>query len=121
MIIVTMIIGLLSGLTAAMGLGGGFVLLIYLTVFAGMDQLQAQGINLLFFLPIAILSIVIHLKNKLIDFQPLIPSIIFGAIGVFIGALLAFHLPVFWLSKFFAVFILVIGLKETFFSKKQNK
>ena len=44
------IIGLLSGAAASMGFGGGFVLIIYLTVFLNIDQITAQGVNLLFFL-----------------------------------------------------------------------
>ena len=40
--------GLLSGIIGAMGLGGGAVLIIYLSVFTDMPQLKSQGINLLF-------------------------------------------------------------------------
>ena len=43
--------GLLSGIIGAMGLGGGAVLIIYLSVFTDMPQLKSQGINLLFFYP----------------------------------------------------------------------
>ena len=41
--------GLFSGIIGGMGLGGGAVLIIYLTVFKNTEQLRAQGINLLFF------------------------------------------------------------------------
>ena len=54
------IIGLLSGVAASMGFGGGFVLIIYLTVFLNIDQITAQGVNLLFFLPVALVSIIIE-------------------------------------------------------------
>lgn len=47
------IVAFLTGITASMGLGGGFILVIYLTIFAQMPQLAAQGVNLIFFLPIA--------------------------------------------------------------------
>ena len=36
--------GLLSGIIGAMGLGGGAVLIIYLSVFTDMPQLKSQGI-----------------------------------------------------------------------------
>ena len=42
--------GALSGVIGALGMGGGGVLIIFLSAFAGLDQLKAQGINLLFFL-----------------------------------------------------------------------
>ena len=63
------IIGLLSGAAASMGFGGGFVLIIYLTVFLNIDQITAQGVNLLFFLPVALVSIIIHQKNRLIKWK----------------------------------------------------
>ena len=56
------LVGMLTGATASMGLGGGFIQLVYLSVFTEIPQDIAQGINLLFFLPIALLSLVIHLS-----------------------------------------------------------
>ena len=63
------LVGILTGATASMGLGGGFILLVYLSVFTEIPQDIAQGINLLFFLPIALLSLIIHIKNKLTDLK----------------------------------------------------
>ena len=45
----------LTGILASLGLGGGMILILYLTIFAGMAQFEAQGINLIFFIPIALL------------------------------------------------------------------
>lgn len=45
--------GGVTGVLSAFGIGGGSLLLIYLTSFAALDQHQAQGINLLYFLPAA--------------------------------------------------------------------
>ena len=61
------IVAFLTGITASMGLGGGFILVIYLTIFAQMPQLAAQGVNLIFFLPIAAFSLIFHIKNKMIE------------------------------------------------------
>ena len=66
-IVVLALAGLLSGICASMGLGGGFVLLVYLTLFTQLSQLDAQLTNLVFFLPIAVLSVILHLKNQLIE------------------------------------------------------
>lgn len=118
--IISLIVGLLSGVAASMGLGGGFVFLLYLTVIANVEQVQAQGMNLIFFLPIAVLSIIMHMKNGLIEKKPILPAIIFGALGVGIGAFFAFLFEAYWLSKIFAVFILGLGIKELF-AKKKNK
>lgn len=118
--IIELIIGLLAGVTASMGLGGGFVLMIYLSTIAGVDQIDAQGINLIFFLPIALVSIIMHIKNKLIDKKPLCPVIGFGLLGACIGALIAFLFPVQWISKLFAIILLILGLKELFHKKTKH-
>ena len=54
--IATIIAAFFAAVLGSLGMGGGGVLLIYLTVFQNMAQLDAQGMNLLFFLPIAALS-----------------------------------------------------------------
>ena len=66
-LLITGVVSLLSGVAASMGLGGGFILLVYLTVFGDMPQMEAQWINLIFFLPIGGLALFFHIKNRLID------------------------------------------------------
>ena len=70
--IIALLAGLLSGIIGAMGLGGGAVLIIYLTLFAETKQLQAQGINLLFFIPIALVAVLIYSKKKQIKWKTVV-------------------------------------------------
>lgn len=104
-----------------MGLGGGFVLLIYLTAFAGMPQMEAQWVNLIFFLPIGALSLWLHKKNNLIVKEAIFPSILTGIAGVAAGVTAAKFLGNERLTKIFAVFLLFIGLKELFFRDKKDE
>ena len=60
--------GALGGLIGGMGMGGGTILIPLLTLFLNVPQLQAQTINLISFIPMAIVSLIIHIKNKLVDF-----------------------------------------------------
>ena len=117
--------GFFSGLTASMGLGGGFVLLICLTGFMGVPQTEAQWINLIFFLPIASLSLFFHQKNGLPRTNRLLPSVLGGLIGAMLGVSGARLLGDANLSKLFAVFLAVIGLRELLgsfsFGRKQKK
>lgn len=112
MTLLTMIAAFLTGLLASLGVGGGMVLIIWLTAVMGMSQLEAQGINLLFFLPIALLSVMIHRKNGLISFKELVPSVLTGILGAAAGSFAAKLMGSVILGKIFAVFILVIGVKE---------
>ena len=114
-------VSFLSGAMAAMGLGGGMILTVYLTVFAGMSQLAAQGINLVFFLPIAAVSLVFHMRNHLTELKKAAPMIISGAASSIVFSLLAVYIKSEYLSKAFGVFLIVIGVKILFEKKKQAK
>ena len=82
--------GMLSGIIGSMGMGGGTVLIPFLTIFLSVGQTVAQGYNLLAFLPMAIIAIFIHLKNNLIKFDiHIFLLIIFGCIFSVIGAYFA--------------------------------
>ena len=84
-----LIAGVVSGVIAGMGMGGGTLLIPILTIFLNLEQRLAQGINLIVFVPMSIFAIIIHCKNKLIDFRigiPIIFSGIFASVG---GSLLA--------------------------------
>ena len=108
------IVAFLTGIAASMGLGGGMILIIYLTIFTTLPQIQAQGINLIFFLPIATISLIIHTYNKLVQWKKIIPAIICGSIGVYIGCLIACNISSLLLTRLFAIFIILIGVKEIF-------
>lgn len=111
----------LTGIFASMGLGGGMVLIVYLTVFAGFSQLVAQGINLVFFIPIAIISLVLHTKNKLVEWKKAVPAVLWGTAAVVISAWLANRIEQSLLSKAFGIFLILMGLKELFFKSEKHK
>ena len=110
----------LTGIFASLGVGGGMILILFLTIFEDADQITAQGINLIYFIPIAILSVIIHTKNKLIEWKKIIPAIITGVAGAIAGTYIAQFIGSPMLSKIFGVFILVIGLKEMFYKPKRH-
>ncbi len=110
--------GLLSGIIGGMGLGGGAVLIIYLTVFADTEQLKAQGINLLFFIPIAITALGIYVFKKQIKWKTVLPLALGGIIGAIGGIFLADFIGGEWTARLFGGFIAILGLKEIFFTKK---
>ena len=111
------IVGFLSGVIASMGLGGGFVLLIWLTLFEGIAQRTAQGINLLFFLPVAVLSVIMHLRAGLINKKLVLSMIPGGILGAILGTLGS---QVMGNDLLYAIFLLAFGLRELF-AKPQQK
>lgn len=108
------VIGFLTGVMASMGLGGGFVLVVWLTLFADVGQRAAQGINILFFLPIAFVSLIMHLKNGLVN-KALVKKLAAGGLlGAAIGTLVSQAIANELLRKLFALFLLAFGLRELF-------
>ena len=65
--LIPLLAGFGTGILSAWGVGGGTLLLLIMTLFLGVDQQAAQGINLLYFLPTAALGLVSHGKNGLLD------------------------------------------------------
>lgn len=104
----------LGAVLSALGMGGGGILLVYLTAYLGMEQQTAQGLNLIFFVPVAVVALCIHAKNKLIRWKIALPCVLVGLVGVWLGAKLAMSLDSQLLGKLFGGFLLLIGLRELF-------
>lgn len=114
------IVGFLTGVVASMGLGGGFILMIWLMIFADMPQKTAQGVNLVFFLPIALLSLIMHIKGGLVN-KSLVKKYIFGGIaGAILGTLASQIVAGELLRKLYAIFLLAFGIKELLCSDRQE-
>lgn len=112
-----LLIGFLTGLAASMGLGGGFILIIWLTLFGGLSQNEAQGVNLLFFLPVALFSVIIHAKNKLIEWKAVPFAVLAGIVGAALGSVLSFTLTDNTLRTLFALLIIPVSFREIFHKK----
>lgn len=97
-----------------MGLGGGGVLLIYLSAFLGMDQLQAQGINLLFFIPIGTIAVIIYAIKKEIKWKKVLLFSLFGLLGAIGGFFLSKILGSQITGKIFGGLLVLLGLKGIF-------
>lgn len=120
-LIIIFAVSLFTGILASLGLGGGMVLILYLTLFGGTNQLEAQGINLIFFLPIAALSLIFHTKNKLVEWKKVLPSLITGCIFALIFSLIAVNIHTDMLSRLFGGFITLTGAYMLFKKYKTRK
>jgi len=112
---------MVSGIVSGMGIGGGTVLIPALVIFIKPGQHVAQSVNLLFFIPTAIVALVIHIKNKHIDFKMALPIIITGLIGAYFGSKLAISMSGNTLRKWFGAFLLIMGIYEVFRKGKKGK
>lgn len=113
------LIGLISGIIGGMGIGGGAILIPAFTLFMSLDQQTIQSINLLYFIPTAVVALVVHTKNKYIEIKPAINIVLFGILGSIIGSTLAVSLPSITLKKMFGIFLFFMGSYEVL--RKPNK
>jgi len=106
--------GLFSGIISGMGIGGGTILIPALTMFLNIDQHRAQGVNLLFFIPTAIVALFIHKKNKNLEFKTAIPLILWGLLGASLGSFIAVSIKAGLLRKLFGIFLFLMGAYEIY-------
>lgn len=117
MSIYTVIASFVSGVLCSMGFGAGSVLIIYLTSFLSLGQREAQGINLFFFLPISLYSVMRYSKKGLVEKDIIRPYIIWGIAGICAGYSLLSLIPTEFLTKAFGGFLIVLGIKDLFIKK----
>jgi len=111
--------GLISGIVAALGMGGGVTLILLFSIFSEISQHVVQGINLIFFIPTSIIAIYMNIKNRNINYKVAKIIIISGIIGAIFGANLSFKIDNQNLKKYFGIFLLFIAVFEiySFFRK----
>ncbi len=95
-------------------MGGGTILILLLSIFMNLDQHTAQSTNLIFFIPTAITSIIIGIKNKNINVKEVWIVVISGIIGAIISANISSHMNVQVLRKLFGAFLLIIAIYEIY-------
>lgn len=103
--------GAAAGALGAMGLGGGGVLLLWLAL-SGADQLAAQGINLVFILPVGAVGLWLHRRSGLVSWRAALPMAAGGLLGLTAGVALAGYLPERTLSRLFGLLIGAAAVRE---------
>ena len=115
------IFGIIAGIVSSLGMGGGTILILLLTVFLNIDQHISQATNLIFFIPTSITAIIINAKNKKIDWKESKNIIVFGIIGAILGSMISNKLPSKKLKKIFGIFIGLIAIFQIYTSHNKNK
>ncbi len=108
------LIGIISGIVSGTGMGGGTILIFLLSYMLGIEQHIAQATNLIFFIPTALMAIIVNFKNKNIDIKAAILISVFGILGAIIGANISIHIEVGILKKCFGVFLAIVTINEIY-------
>lgn len=108
------LIGALTGVLSGFGIGGGTLLLLWLTAVQDIQQLRAGGINLLYFIACALPALLGHIKNGLVKRQAVLWCGLAGVPACTAASFLAAGIETGLLRRFFGAFILIVGLREVF-------
>lgn len=104
--------GLGTGAAAGLlGVGGGILMVPFLTLAVGLSQHAAEATSLVVVLPTAIVASVALRRRGVGDLGLALRFGLVGALGGAAGALLALALPAATLRVVFAAFLTVVGLR----------
>lgn len=111
------VLGFLSGL----GVGGGSLMILYLTLVLEMDPSTARTLNLLTFLPCALIAVLFRWRQGAVDFKALWPAMVGGCVTAFLLSRLSMNLDTGLLKKLFGGLLIVTGLRELFYKKREGQ
>jgi len=102
--------GIVGGVLGGMGMGGGTALIPLLSIFYSVGQHTAQAINLVSFIPMAVVALILHFKNKLIEFDRILFIIIPGILTCVVGCYIARAITGEVLKRCFGGFLILLSI-----------
>ena len=118
---VLLLIGTGLGFLAGIGVGGGSLLILWLTLVIGMEQPQARILNLLFFLPSAAAACLFRWKQGTLRIQTVLPAIISGCAAAALCSMLSEHLDMTLLKRLFGILLIATGIRELCYRPRKAK
>lgn len=117
---VTLIVSTVLGFLSGLGIGGGSLLILWLTMVLGMPQETARSINLLFFLPAAVVACILRLRQGTLDLRKALPAILTGTAAAAVTSFVGTQLHPELLRKPFGILLLLTALRELFYQPKKS-
>lgn len=100
----------IMGALAGMGIGGGGLLVIYLTLVKNYPQIDAQAVNLIFFVFAVTASLFIHSKKRTLDIRLISIFAVTGIVGSLTGTFIAEKIPSEITRKLFGLMLCLSGI-----------
>ncbi len=110
------ILGILSGL----GTGGGSLLILWLTLAIGMAQPEARAINLMFFIPSALVACLFRWRQGRLEFKKVLPAIVAGSISAGLCAFFGSRMDTSLLQRLFGGLLIFTGIRELMYKPRKR-
>ena len=118
--LISLMVGTVLGFLSGLGIGGGSLLILWLTLVLDMEQAPARTVNLLFFLPAAIVACYYRKKQGTLDVKKMLPAILAGCLGALLGTRLGGNMDTSLLKKGFGILLLATGIREILWKPKKK-
>lgn len=118
---IMILVGVLLGFLSGIGVGGGSLLMLWLTLVLQLEHIAARNINLLFFIPSALIASAFRWKQGALDIKKILPAIAAGCICAALFSWVSAHLDITLLRKLFGVLLLATGVRELFYRPRNAK
>lgn len=105
-------VGCILGFLSGLGVGGGSLLMLWLTIVTGTDQSHARVMNLMFFIPCALIASIFHWKQAKPDTDLTLTAVAGGLVGALLGNFLHSRLDLELLRKALGILFLFCGVRE---------
>ncbi len=104
-----------------MGVGGGGLLVIWLTLVRHYEQHMSQSLNLLFFIAAAAASMVVHLRNRSLDWRVTLKLALPAMLGTAVGSMIAMELSSALLRRSFGGLLVLSGIKTLLGRRREEE
>lgn len=115
------LIGTVLGALSGLGVGGGSLLMLWLTLVMGAEPEYARLMNLMFFIPCALAVSLYRWKQGKLDWKLTLTAVAAGCAGAVLGNLWRQHLDLDWMRKIFGILFVVCGIRELLYRPKKAK
>ncbi len=117
----SLLIGTVFGFLAGLGVGGGSLLMLWLTLVVQMTYFQARTVNLLFFIPTALICSGFRLKQGSLKLRKIWPAILAGILSSAAMSLISKGIDTSLLKKAFGILLLLTGIREVFYRPRNAR
>lgn len=116
---VIIIVGTVLGFLSGIGIGGGSLLILWLTMVLGVSQGIARSINLLFFIPSALIACCFRWKQGGLKLSHVLPAAAAGGIAAACFSLISMNMSITLLRKLFGWLLILTGIRELRYQPKK--
>lgn len=114
-------IGILLGFLSGLGVGGGSLLILYLTLILDTPAQEAKAMNLMFFIPSALIASLFRMKQGSLQAKYILPALAAAVGGCILFSFISTGLDTQFLRKPFGILLVITGLRELFYRERKAR